>query len=215
MKDKKNGVSKTMNETKLTAAKLVGGASERKRADNDYYATPFYATKAILNEIPLCDDTILEPAAGEGHIVKILKEYYPYNEIIANDLVWRNSRFSLDGIDITGGVDFLTYSPDRKYDTIITNPPFKYAQQFVEKALSIANHYVIMFMKIQFLETVERQKLFQEYPPKYVYVFSHRVPAWMNGNETDEKGKPWASTVCYAWFVWEKGWYEEPVIRWL
>lgn len=98
---------------------------------------------------------------------------------------------------------------------IIINPPFKHAQEFVEKALTLANHYVIMFAKIQFLETVERQKLFQEHPPKYVYVFSRRVSPWRNGDETDENGKSWASPMCFAWFVWEKDYEGEPVIRWL
>ena len=202
---------------KLKAAKLVGGVSDRERADNDYYATPFHATEAILNALEsvgetLSSDSILEPAAGEGHIVKVLKEHYPYNEIIANDIAWRESRL---GIDVTGGIDFLVCNPYRKYDTIIMNPPFKYAKEFVEKALEISNHFVICFAKIQFLETVERKKLFENSPLKYVYVFSRRVPAWMNGNETDENGKPWASTMCFAWFVWEKDYEGEPIIRWL
>lgn len=197
---------------KLTAANLAGSNSSRGRAENDYYATPPIATELLLNELRLGDDTILEPAAGEGHIVKVLKEHYPYNEITATDLIWRSSRF---GIDVSGGVNFLSWQPDRTWDTIITNPPFKHAQEFVEKALTLANHYVIMFAKIQFLETVERQKLFQEHPPKYVYVFSRRVSPWRNGDETDENGKSWASPMCFAWFVWEKDYEGEPVIRWL
>lgn len=202
---------------KLKAAKLVGGASDRDRADKDYYATPFYATEAILNALEksgetLSGESILEPSAGEGHIVKVLKEHYPYNEIVANDLVYRSSRL---GIDVNGGIDFLSYNPYRKFDAVIMNPPFKYAQQFVEKALELSNRYVICFAKIQFLETIERKKLFENSPLKYVYVFSRRVPAWMNGNETDENGKPWASTICFAWFVWDLDYEDEPIIRWL
>ena len=196
----------------LTAAQLVGSNSIKGREKNDYYATPPIATEAILNKIPLYGDTILEPAAGEGHIVKVLKQFYPYNEITANDLIWRSSRF---GIDVNGGIDFLTYQPHRKFDTIITNPPFKFAQQFVEKALTLANHYVIIFAKLQFLETVERQKLFEEYPPKYVYVHSRRVSPYKNGNEVNEEGKPWASPMAFAWFVWEIDYEGETMVRWL
>lgn len=129
----------------LTAAMLAGSCSAKGRIENDYYATPYHATKAILNEIDLGTDSILEPSAGEGHIVKVLREYYPNNEIVANDLIDRHSRI---GIEINSGIDFLTYEPDRKFGTIITNPPFKFAQQFVEHSLELASHYVIMFCNL-------------------------------------------------------------------
>ena len=201
----------------LTGTKLVGDNPERGRVENDYYATPFKATEDVLNALlksgeTLGNDTILEPSAGEGHIVKVLKDFYPYNEITANDIAYRDSRL---GIDINGGIDFLNYEPHRKFDTIITNPPFTLAQEFIEKALELSNHYVIMFAKIQLLEGDKRRKMFDNSPLKYVYVFSKRVNPLRNGEPTDEKGKPWASTMCFAWFVWEKNYEGEPIIRWL
>lgn len=201
----------------LTGTKLVGDNPERGRVENDYYATPFKATEDLLNALlesgeTLGNDTILEPSAGEGHIVKILKDFYPCNEITANDIAYRDSRL---GIEVNGGVDFLTYNPHYKFDTIITNPPFALAQEFIEKALELSNHYVIMFAKIQLLEGDKRRKMFDNSPLKYVYVFSKRVSPLRNGEPTDEKGKPWASTMCFAWFVWEKNYEGEPIIRWL
>lgn len=201
----------------LTGAKLVGDNPERGRVENDYYATPFSATEALLNALnesgeTLSSDTILEPSAGEGHIVKVLKDFYPYNEIVANDIAYRSSRL---GIDVNGGIDFLNYEPHRKYDTIITNPPFALAQEFIEKALTLTNRRVIMFAKIQLLEGDKRRKMFDNSPLKYVYVFSKRVNPLRNGEATDENGKPWASTMCFAWFVWDLEYEGEPIIRWL
>ena len=202
----------------MTGAKLAGSDSARGRAKDDYYATPFYATEAILNALEKSGETlnggsILEPAAGEGHIVKVLKEYYPDNKITANDIAYRDSRL---GIEVNGGIDFLSYAPNEKYDTIITNPPFKYAKEFILKALEISNHYVIMFAKLQLLEGSKRRKqLFDIFPPKYVYVFSDRVSTLMNGDETDENGKPWATLLATAWYVWEKGYKGETIIRWI
>ncbi len=72
-----------------------------------------------------------------------------------------------------------------------------------------------MFAKIQLLESEKRRELFEDYPPKYVYVFSKRVNPWRNGSPVDEKGKPWSSTMCFAWFVWEVGFKGEPIIRWI
>lgn len=201
----------------LTGTKLVGDNPERGRVENDYYATPFNATEALLNALnesgeTLSSDTILEPSAGEGHIVKVLKDFYPYNEIVANDIAYRGSRL---GIDVNGGIDFLNYEPHRKFDTIITNPPFALAQEFIEKALTLTNRRVIMFAKIQLLEGDKRRKMFDNSPLKYVYVFSKRVNPLRNGEATDENGKPWASTMCFAWFVWDLEYEGEPIIRWL
>lgn len=201
-----------MSDKYLSGTKLAGDNPKRGRVDNDYYATPFNATEAILNKVDLSSDSILEPAAGEGHIVKILKEHYPHNEITANDLIERDSRF---GISVNGNIDFLAYNPNHKFDTIITNPPFSLVQQFIEKALTLANHYVIIFAKIQLLEGNDRRQMFDKSPPKYVYVFSKRVNPLRNGEELDEKGKPWASTMCFAWFVWEIGYTGDTVVKWI
>lgn len=192
---------------------IAGFSATRERVGNDYYATPLSAVEKLLDKLRIDDGlSILEPSAGEGHIVKILKECCPNSEIVANDLIKRDSRF---GIEVNGGIDFLEYNPNRKFDVVITNPPFSLAQQFIEKAISLANRYVIMFAKIQLLEGLERRRLFERFPPKYVCVFSKRVNPLRNGEEFDENGKPWASTMCFAWFIWEIGYTGEPVIRWI
>lgn len=195
----------------LAGTNLAGMSTTRDRVDNDFYATPRNAIEAILNEVKL-DGSILEPAAGQGHISKVLKEYYPYSEIVSTDLIQREERF---GIPIQGGVDFLTHEFHRKFDNIITNPPFNLAQEFIEKALELSNDKVIMFAKIQLLEGNKRRELFDNTPLKYVYVFSKRVNPLRNGEELDEKGKPWSSTMCFAWFIWEHDYEGEPIIRWL
>ena len=78
------------------------------------------------------------------------------------------------------------------------------------------NNKCVMFLKLQFLEGKARRKLFEKYPPKYVYVFSARQRCAMNGNftkyanEGDSHG-----AVAYCWYIWEKGFKGEPIIRWL
>ena len=72
-----------------------------------------------------------------------------------------------------------------------------------------------MFAKLQFLETVERKKLFNETPIKYVYVHSRRVSPYRNGDDVNENGKPWASPMAFAWYVWEIDYKGEPIVRWL
>lgn len=154
----------------------------------------------------------LEPAAGEGHISKVLREHYPNSQIISTDLVQRDDRF---GCGIVGGVDFLTENYPEKFNNVITNPPFSLAKEFAEKALEVSTGKVILFAKIQFLEGRQRKDFFATHPPKAVYVFSKRVNPLRNGLEVDENGKPWSSTMCFAWFVWEHGYTGEPCIRWI
>lgn len=156
--------------------------------------------------------SILEPAAGQGHISKLLHKKYPDSEIISTDLVDRGDKFECG---IVGGVDFLTHNFGRKFDNVITNPPFSLAKEFIEKALAISNDKVIMFAKIQLLEGEKRRKLFNDFPPKYIYVFTKRQSPLNNGSAFDENGKPWATTMCFAWFVWEHGFTGDPMVRWI
>jgi hypothetical protein len=115
------------------------------------------------------------------------------------------------------GFDFLTTEYLAKYNTVITNPPFKLFKEFVEKALKVAKKNVIMFGKLQALEGNDRATYFEKTPLKYVYVFKKRQQPLRNGSEVDElTGKKMnSSTMAFAWFVWEIGYEGEPIIRWL
>lgn len=186
---------------------LAGGNPSRGRVDNDYYATPQDATELFLEKFNNdLGNVIYEPACGEGHISHVLEKMYPNSNIISSDLVNRGYGFQRD---------FLESDCEFNVDTVITNPPFKFAQEFIEKGLSIANKYVIVFAKIQFLEGKARKEFFAKNPPKYVYVHSSRVNPLRNGSEVDENGKKWSSTMCFAWFVFEKDFNGETIVRWL
>jgi hypothetical protein len=41
------------------------------------------------------------------------------------------------------------------------------------------------------------------------------MATWNNGEPLDTNGKKWATTMCHAWYIWEKGSTTEPVVRWL
>ena len=96
---------------------------------------------------------------------------------------------------------------------IITNPPYKIALDFCKKGLELLRdgEKMAMFLKIQFLESQERYKFFKENPPKKIYVASKRLNCAKGGDFDKYK----SSAVCYAWFVWEKGFKGNPEIDWL
>lgn len=184
--------------------KIAGGNPARGRVENDYYATHNDSTKAILDAEQIIYPA-LEPACGEGHISKMLD----LSQTDSFDLIDR-------GFGI-GGVDFLNHNFDKKYNTIITNPPFNLFQEFVEKAIEISENKVIMFGKLQALEGIKRATFLEKSPLKFVYVFKKRQQPLRNGSEIDsETGKKMASsTMAFAWFVWEKGYTGFPMIKWL
>ena len=91
---------------------------------------------------------------------------------------------------------------------------YKLATECVYKALeSITDgHKVAMFLKLTFLETKKRKELFEKYPPKYVYVASSRLGCSQTG-EFDKNGNS-GSAVCYCWYIWEKGYKGDTILRW-
>ena len=177
--------------------------SDKERQSHDYYATEPKATELLLTEETFAP-VIWECACGEGHMAKVL-EGYGY-QVISTDLIYR-------GYGNEEPVDFLQ-DPVVEFDgDIITNPPYKYALQFVEKALERVKlgRKVAMFLKLQFLEGKSRKQFFLKYPPKTVYVSSSRLKCAING----EFEKCVSSAVAFAWFVWEKGYTVNSIIKWI
>jgi len=185
--------------------KLAGGNSTRGRVKNDYYATHPDSTKALLKVEEIIYPA-LEPACGEGHISKLLNG----DKTKSFDLI--NRGFG----DIA---DFLIkdFSLIGEINTVITNPPFNLFQEFVEKALKVANKKVIMFGKLVALEGQKRATYLETTPLKTIYVFKKRQQPLRNGSNIDElTGKKMASsTMAFAWFVWEIGYNESPIIKWI
>lgn len=138
--------------------KTIGASNhcEHERADMDYYATEPSATD-WLTRIEHFDGPILEPSCGEGHISQqLISAGY---EVVSRDLADRGY----------GEVaDFLSLKNTRWEGDIVTNPPYAFAQEFVEKALSIIpeGRKVAMFLKLTFLEGKRRATLFDNYPPE-------------------------------------------------
>lgn len=194
--------------TNLQGCALVGTSLNRERIENDYYATPYESTEALL-KIEEFDGDFIEPCVGGGHIAEVIKKYYPNRKIIGVDLINR-------GYEGTVVSNYFDYKFKGDFN-IVTNPPYSLAQEFLEHSMEQIQEgkKVAMFLKIQFLEGVKRRELFKKYPPKTIHVFSKRQNPWRNGNSVDEKGKPWSSTMCFAWFIWEKGYKGLPTINWI
>lgn len=204
-------MAKDWNGNQNSIYKTLGASNytDKEREVNDFYATdPIAIDKLLSVETP--SNYIWECAAGKNHLANRLEEKGYY--VIKSDIIKRTP--------FTEKIDFLNTTRNdisMKRLDILTNPPYKYAKEFVLKALDLVedDHKVYMFLKLTFLEGKARYKeLFSKYPPKNIYVFSERVLCAKNG-KFDEMKAGGGSAVAFAWFVWQKGFMGKTTIDWI
>lgn len=170
-----------------------------ERQAEDYYATDPIAAEWLI-KIEHLNHNIWECACGEGHLAKVFKDH-GYN-VRSTDLIDRGYGM--------GGVDFLQQN-EPYYGDIITNPPYKYAEDFIKHGLALVGNVnkVCMLLKVQFLEGKARKQLFKDYPPKTVWVSSSRIKHGINGDFSHAN-----SMMAIAWYVWEKGYNGDTTVKW-
>ncbi|MCP9629823.1 SAM-dependent methyltransferase [Rhodopseudomonas palustris] len=133
---------------------------------------------------------------------KVLKEYF--KEVRSSD-----------AYDYGGYGDIFDFvvdtSEQNSVDWVITNPPFRFAEEFVLRALRVARVGVAILARSVFLESVGRyNSIFESSPPTKFAQFSERVP--MVRGRLDKK----ASTATgYAWLVWERATVGAPQLMWV
>lgn len=163
------------------------------RDSPDDFPTPPWATRALLEHVMCLASrtmTCLEPACGAGHMAKVLDDYFGYVECA-------------DAFHYGYGVvrDFLDHPHEpNSFDWVITNPPFRLAEEFLIQSLDIARHGVAILARTVFLESVGRYTaIFKTTPPTVFAQFVERVP--MVRGRLDAKA---TTATGYAWFVWDK-----------
>ncbi|WP_420405947.1 SAM-dependent DNA methyltransferase [Nisaea sp.] len=188
----------------ISHAVMAQRAEAKDSLDN--FPTPPWATRALLEYVIEPGKfterlTCLEPACGQGHMAKVLREYF--GEVHASDV------FDYGYGEVS---DFLNKPIQTgSYDWVITNPPFRLAEQFIERARPIARRGIAMLTRTVFIESVGRyERLFSVFPPTKVAQFTERVP--MVKGRLDER----ASTATgYAWLVWEIGVIRPTELVWI
>ena len=208
--------------TGQNTSSAVMAQRQEARDSLDFFPTPPWATRALCARLERLGfdvgvKTAWDPACGAGDMQRALADFF--GQALASDVhdygdEWRGA----------GGLyavcDYLIPAarPDwlqrARIDWIITNPPFRLAQEFVGQALSEARSGVAMLVRTSFLEGQDRyRRLFEYQPPLLILQFSERV-AMAGGRLRDpdipslnpvtgKVGRPSTAT-AYAWLVWEK-----------
>lgn len=171
----------------------------------DDFPTPPWATRALLEHVirgaELSGQTCWEPACGRGHMSKVLWEYFA--KVRSTDA---------HGYGYGDVADYLVAKPAKGgYDWLITNPPFRLAEEFALKALKEARVGVAMLVRTVFIESVGRYRnLFDPFPPTFFAQFTERVP--MVKGRLDSR----ASTATgYCWIVWRKPLADQTKVVWI
>jgi len=182
----------------------------KNRQEKDYYPTPPETTEALFLKEKF-EGTVWECASGEGWMSMVIEKY---NECISSDIRTDKKVYGHKGINFLKNYETITKKFYlNKVDNIITNPPYRFAKEFVETAKKITRYKIAMLLKLVFLEGINRYKMFQDkiFPLKTVYVFCKRQKIYKNGfGENKNSG-----LIAYAWFVWDKNYKGKPTIEWI
>ena len=185
------------------SAKVGRGLSTKlngRREVNDFYPTPEKATRALLS-VEQFSIPIWEPACGDGAMSKVLDS--AGHTVRSTDLIYRGYGESAR--------DFLLESESWPHD-IITNPPFKLADEFARHALQLGCRKLALFARLCWLEGDRRHRtLWSVNPPSRVWVFSKRLTLWRGD---DENAQTSGGAIAFAWYVWERG-HSGPTIGWI
>jgi hypothetical protein len=189
---------------------MSGNASKEmrhalKERGDDFYETPLEAVRALIAiEVGNMPTGLWEPACGAGAIVTPLRAagYIVH----ASDLVARGCPDSESRVDFLLPVGVPVHAHG-----IVTNPPFKLATQFVEKAVGLVP-YVAILARLSFLEGSKRKTWFEASSLSRVHISSKRLPMM---HRDGWKGDRTSSSIAFAWFIWDKRTRQEhPEIHW-
>jgi hypothetical protein len=95
-----------------------------------YFPTPRAVALQMLDLADMPDGPchVLEPSAGHGALVDVVREAHPLATIEACEQ-WHSLREILKEKGVTlAGDDFTEFCPDRQYNRVVMNPPFENGQ---------------------------------------------------------------------------------------
>jgi len=159
---------------------------------DDLYETPRVAVGALLR----CEHLphrLWEPACGHGNIVDVLRARG--HEVIGSDLI------DYGRPDFFSRRDFLMEKLPRGCEGIVTNPPYKLAEQFAAHAIEICP-LVVMLMRLAFYESERRSHILEECGLARIHCFRKRLPMM---HRAGWEGRKANSGMAFAWFVWDRG----------
>lgn len=169
-----------------------------QKARDDFYPTPTWCVRRLLERLPLPSGRWLEPGAGEGAIIRaVSRPDVRWTAIELRPECRKDLEVLVNSSRVFIG-DYLASAQahplgKQSFDVILANPPFSYAMEFVQESLRRAP-MVAMLLRLNFLGSGKRSEFMRMHCPD-VYVLPDR-PSF-TGEGTD--------SIEYAWFFWGHG----------
>ena len=177
--------------------------------DLEHFETPQWAAEEILRH-EILTDTVLDPCAGSFILTRAAGNAgYHVNAWDIHS--WSKTHM----LDVQG--DYLTHENAggwAKGNTVLMNPPFSLAEQFVEKSLEYGARKILCFQRFSWYEGEmdsgrKRGQFWERHPPNRIYICGSRATCWRHDVPPEErvnaKGREKTTPTSHAWFVWEKG----------
>jgi hypothetical protein len=163
-----------------------------EKNEDAYFTCPEAVISLMHLERSYLPHALLEPCACDGAI-SILLQRGGY-EVTTFDI----QDHGLPGCQTA---DYFKLAPPPGIEGIVTNPPYKQAQRFLEKALADAPYVALLVRSNFLLEGAGRTELLdRQHPPTRVWSADLRLPMMHRAGWT---GKRAPSNTAYSWIVWD------------
>lgn len=160
------------------------------------FETPEWAANAILDR-EILTEAVIDPCAGRG-VLGRCAEARGYHVASYDKYEWDHPWcVTMDFFDKTFPVRIL------RHNTVLMNPPFSLAQEFVERCLDFNARKIVCFQRFAWWESKGRREFWQKHPPNRIYICGDRASCWRFDIPKEEQKS--STTTAHAWFVWERG----------
>lgn len=187
------------------AALAPGGERLEERCKRlEAYQTPRWAIEAVL-DVELTTNQILDPCAGLGAIGEVCADRgFAVEELDIED--WREVMPEQARLGQSFWKrNFFDERCDLSNHTVIMNPPFSLAEDFVSYAQTLNARKIICFQRQAWRESVSRRLWWESNAPARVWVCGARATCWRFDMLGTDAAKKSGSTTSHAWYVWERG----------
>lgn len=215
-----------MNDLTLFGGDTRLGSSSSDRREGDRYYTPDAQAEQLVELLTPylrngLDECFLEPSVGGGAFVRAIRKVVGPTSVCGIDI--DPDARGLSECDRSLVDDFLEAPRMGPITWTVGNPPYArldpsldprtgkqrvnkdgepawtqvpLAEPHARRALEVSTRGVALFLRLAFLESIEREGFWRDHQPTEVIALSRRVSFTGNGK---------ADQHPMAWFIWQKG----------
>ncbi len=168
----------------------------------EFYESDIWSPDVILKHEKL-SNVVVDPCTGSGILSEAAKRA-GYDLVPLDIYDWNYPDTVIQDWLALDALPFEEFS-------IIMNPPFSKAVEFVRKGLQLGANKLLVYQRFSWWESNKRKKFFDKYPPSKVYVLGDRGACFRHDLSAEwRKGR--STPTAHAWFVWEQGYQGKTIL---